>query len=207
MTEKTEDTSVTDNTTVKDGIVNDTHESGEPVAEFKWYVVQAYSGFETKVKQLLEDRIRINGLNSLFGEIIVPQETVSELVKGERKEVKKKFFPGYVLVQMALNEHSWHLVKETPKVSGFVGDSISPEPLTEAEVQRIVAQVAQGIATVARKGSFEPGDTVMVKDGPFAEFRGTVEEVRPEKGKIRVLISIFGRNTPVELEFVQVEKC
>jgi transcription termination/antitermination protein NusG len=208
MTEDIEHTKTHGEASAESGAdLKSSSESDAEVFDMKWYVVQAYSGFETKVKQLLEDRMRINGISKLFGEIIVPQETISELVKGERKEVKKKFFPGYVLVQMHLNEHSWHLVKETPKVSGFLGDSLAPEPLSEAEVQRIIAQVAQGVAAVAGKGQFEPGDAVMVKDGPFAEFRGTVEEVRPEKGKIRVLISIFGRNTPVELEFVQVEKC
>jgi transcriptional antiterminator NusG len=176
-------------------------------ADMKWYVIHAYSGFEGKVKQLLEDRMRINGIENLFGDIIIPQETVTELVKGERKEVKKKFFPGYVIVQMLLNEHSWHLVKETPKVSGFVGgDTEFPEPLSDAEVQRIIAQVEHGSAGVSGKGQFEAGDLVTVKDGAFVGFRGTVDEVRPEKGKIRILISIFGREQKVDFDIIQVEK-
>ena len=190
------------------GLVDKEKLTEKDTASMKWYVIHAYSGFDAKVKQLLEDRSRVNGLEHLFGDIIIPQETVTELVKGERKEVKKKFFPGYVIIQMLLNEHSWHLVKETPKVSGFVGgDTEFPEPLSDSEVQRILTQVQHGSAVVSGKGQFESGDAVMVKDGPFIDFRGTVEEVRPEKGKIRVLISIFGRNTPIELDFVQVEKC
>ncbi len=185
--------------------------SGKPAekntADMKWYVIHAYSGFEGKVKQLLEDRMRINGLEHLFGDIIIPQETVTELVKGERKEVKKKFFPGYVIVQMLLNEHSWHLVKETPKVSGFVGgDTEFPEPLSDAEVQRILSQVEHGSAAVSGKGQFEAGDLVTVKDGAFVGFKGTVDEVRPEKGKIRILISIFGREQKVDFDIIQVEK-
>jgi len=185
--------------------------SDKPVAkntaDMKWYVIHAYSGFEGKVKQLLEDRMRINGLEHLFGEIIIPQETVTELVKGERKEVKKKFFPGYVIVQMVLNEHSWHLVKETPKVSGFVGgDTEFPEPLSDAEVQRILSQVEHGSAAVSGKGQFEVGDMVTVKDGAFVGFKGTVDEVRPEKGKIKILISIFGREQKVDFDIIQVEK-
>lgn len=173
----------------------------------KWYVIHAYSGYELKVKQMLEDRIRHSEWAHLFGEVVVPQETVVESVKGERKETKKKFYPGYVLVQMELNEDTWHLVKETPKVSNLLGDSVSPEPLDEAEVQTIFNLAEEGVGQALGKGQFEQGDNVVVVDGPFADFKGTVEEVRPEKGKIRVLISIFGRNTPVELNFVQVEKC
>jgi transcriptional antiterminator NusG len=169
----------------------------------KWYVIHAYSGFELKVKQMLEERIRNSQIADMFGEVVVPQESVSEVVSGERKEVKKKFFPGYILVQMVLNEDSWHLVKETPKVASLLSDA----PLAEAEVERILNQVQSGVAATLNKGQFEQGDTVVVVDGPFLDFKGTVEEVRPEKGKIRVLISIFGRNTPVELNFVQVEKC
>ena len=175
--------------------------------KMNWYVVQAYAGFESKAKQALEERIRLNKLTHLFGEVHVPQETVVELVKGQKKTSTRKFFPGYILVQMVMNEETWHLVKETPKINGFVGDATSPQPITEEEVQRIFSQVEEGAASPRAKMNFEQGDAVKVIDGPFAEFNGTIEEVRPEKGKVKVLISIFGRATPVELDFMQVEKC
>jgi transcriptional antiterminator NusG len=171
-----------------------------------WYVVQAYAGFELKAKQALEERVRLNNLLHMFGEVHVPQETVVELVKGQKKTSTRKFFPGYILVQMVLNEETWHLVKETPKIAGFVGDATSPQPLGEEEVKRIFNQVEEGAASPRSKMNFEQGDAVKVIDGPFAEFNGTIEEVRPEKGKVKVLISIFGRATPVELDFMQIEK-
>lgn len=171
-----------------------------------WYVVQAYAGFELKAKQALEERVRLNNMTHLFGEVHVPQETVVELVKGQKKTSTRKFFPGYILVQMLLNEETWHLVKETPKISGFLGDVTSPQPLGEDEVKRIFSQVEEGAASPRSKMNFEQGDSVKVIDGPFAEFNGTIEEVRPEKGKVKVLISIFGRATPVELDFMQIEK-
>jgi transcription termination/antitermination protein NusG len=175
--------------------------------DLKWYVVHAYSGFEFKAKQALEERIRMHNLGEMFGEIHVPQETVVELVKGQKKTSSRKFFPGYILVQMVLNQDTWHLVKETPKITGFVGDASEPSPLSPEEVSRIMTQVEEGAASPRSKMSFEQGETVKVIDGPFADFNGTVEEVKPEKGKVRVLISIFGRATPVELDFMQVEKC
>lgn len=173
----------------------------------KWYVVHAYSGFEFKAKQVLEERIRTHNLTEKFGEIHVPQEMVVELVRGQKRTSNRKFFPGYILVQMVLNEDTWHLVKETPKITGFLGDATEPQPLSDDEVKRIMAQVEEGAASPRSKTSFEQGETVKVIDGPFADFNGTVEEVKPEKGKVRVLISIFGRATPVELDFMQVEKC
>jgi transcriptional antiterminator NusG len=176
-------------------------------ADMNWYVVNAYSGFEMKAKKGLEERIRLNGFQDYFGDIRVPQETVVELVRGQKKTSNRKFFPGYILVEMVMNEDTWHLVKETPKVSGFVGDKTDPVPLSPDEVARIVQQVEEGAASPTSRMKFEQGETVKVIDGPFADFNGTVEEVRPEKGKLRVLISIFGRATPVELDFVQVEKC
>jgi transcriptional antiterminator NusG len=172
-----------------------------------WYVVHAYSGFELKAKQALEERIRHAHMDSLFGDIHVPQEKVVELIKGQKKTSNRKFFPGYILVQMVLNQDTWHLVKETPKISGFIGDATDPSPLSEEEVKRIVSQVEEGSASPRSRISFEQGETVKVVDGPFADFSGTVEEVRPEKGKVKVLISIFGRATPVELDYMQVEKC
>ena len=179
----------------------------ENAQQMNWYVVHAYSGFELKAKQALEERIRTYNLQDLFGEVHVPQEAVVELVRGQKKTSNRKFFPGYVLVQMILNQDTWHLVKETPKITGFVGDASEPEPLSEDEVKRIMNQVEEGAASPRSKMSFQQGDTVKVIDGPFVDFNGTIEEVKPEKAKVKVLISIFGRATPVELDFIQVEKC
>lgn len=174
--------------------------------DLRWYVVHAYSGFEAKAKQALEERIRLHNLSESFGEIHVPQETVVELVRGQKKTSNRKFFPGYILVQMKMNQDTWHLVKETPKVNGFVGDESDPQPMALEEVERIMDQVKEGAASPKAKMSFDQGETVKVIDGPFTEFMGTIEEVKPEKGKVKVLISIFGRATPVELDFIQVEK-
>lgn len=181
--------------------------SPEGKANLRWYVVHAYSGFEQKAKQALEERIRQSTCSERFGEIHVPQETVVELVKGQKKTSSRKFFPGYILVQMDLNQDTWHLVKETPKITGFVGDAKDPSPLSEDEVLRIMHQVEEGTSSPRSKISFEQGELVKVIDGPFAEFNGTVEEVKADKQKVKVLISIFGRATPVELDFMQVEKC
>lgn len=184
-------------------------ESSSPVLKNKnlqWYVVNTYSGFEFKVKQALEEKIRQKGLEGLFGEIYIPQETVVELVKGQKKTSNRKYFPGYIIIQMELNEDSWHLVKDTPKVSGFVGDKTAPVPLSPDEVARLVTQMEEGVASPRSKMSFEAGQTVKVIDGPFKEFSGTIEEVNADKGKVKVLISIFGRPTPVELDFFMVEK-
>lgn len=178
-----------------------------PHPDLRWYVVHVYSGFEHKVKQSLYERFRQHNMGSLFGDVHVPQETVVELVRGQKKTSNRKFFPGYILVQMVLNQDTWHLVKETPKVTGFVGDATDPEPLTEEEVSRVLQQVEEGAASPRSRMQFEQGEAVKVIDGPFAEFNGTIEEVKPDKGKVKVLISIFGRATPVELDFFQVEKC
>jgi transcriptional antiterminator NusG len=180
--------------------------SNESKYKLEWFVVHAYSGFEAKAKQTLEERIRQSGLADQFGDIHVPQETVVELVKGQKKTSSRKFFPGYILVQMALNQDTWHLVKETPKITGFVGDAKDPSPLSPEEVARITNQVEEGTASPKSKMSFEQGETVKVIDGPFAEFSGTVEEVRADKQKLKVSINIFGRATPVELDYMQVEK-
>jgi transcriptional antiterminator NusG len=175
-------------------------------AHLPWYVVHTYSGFEARVKLTLEERIRTAGVQDKFGRIIVPQEKVVELVKGEKKTSSRKFFPGYMLIQCELNDDTWHLVKDTPKVTGFVGDSHNPMPLSAQEVQNLFEQMEGGAQKARPKVQFEDGDSVKVIDGPFADFNGTVDEVKPDKGKLRVLISIFGRNTPVELDFIQVEK-
>jgi len=174
--------------------------------KMKWYVVHAYSGFEFKAKQSLEERIRQFNFTGFFGDIRVPQETVVELVRGQKRTSNRKFFPGYILVHMVMNQDTWHLVKETPKITGFVGDASDPAPLTDEEVVRITSQVEEGASSPRSRMTFEQGDTVKVIDGPFTDFNGTIEDVKPEKGKVKVLISIFGRATPVELDFIQVEK-
>ena len=145
-------------------------------------------------------------MQDYFGDILVPEEQVVELVKGKKKTSSRKFFPGYMLVQMVMNEDSWHIVKDTPKITGFVGDATQPVPLMPEEVERILSQVAEGAAAPKSRVKFEEGQAVKVVDGPFADFNGTVDDVKPEKGKLRVLISIFGRATPVELDFIQVER-
>jgi transcriptional antiterminator NusG len=172
----------------------------------QWYVVHTYSGYEHKAKAALEERVRALGKESQFGDILVPAEKVVELVKGRKKTSSRMFFPGYMLVNMELNDETWHIVKSTPKVTGFVGGSTQPAPIPEAEVREITHQMAEGAARPKPKVLFETGENVKVIDGPFQDFNGVVEEVKPDKGKLRVLISIFGRATPVELDFVQVEK-
>jgi transcriptional antiterminator NusG len=175
----------------------------------KWYAVHTYSGFENKVKKSLEERVRQADLQESFGEILIPMEQVVEMVKGEKKTSKRKFFPGYILVNMEMNLETWHLVKGTPKVTGFVGNAKTPNEVpavTDAEVNRLTTQISEGSLKPKPKVQFEEGDSVRVTDGPFSNFNGTVEEVKPDKGKVRVLVSIFGRATPVELDFMQVEK-
>ena len=176
----------------------------------QWYVVHTYSGYEHKVKASLEERIRGLATPDLFGEILVPSEKVVELVKGKKKTSSRKFFPGYILVNMKLTKETWHVVKSTPKVTGFLGGSTedidSIPPIPEAEVREITHQMEEGAVKPKPKVLFEQGESVKVIDGPFQDFNGVVEEVKPDKGKLRVLISIFGRATPVELDFVQVEK-
>lgn len=173
---------------------------------YPWYVVNTYSGFEMNAKKNLEERIRANDLIDRFGQVLIPQETVVELVRGQKKTSTRKFFPGYMLVQCDLDDETWHLVNGTPKVTGFVGDPRNPSPLAPHEVENLLKQMEGGAARPRPKVQFEQGDAIKVIDGPFTDFNGTVDEVRPDKGKLRVLISIFGRNTPVELDFVQVEK-
>ncbi len=172
----------------------------------KWYVVHTYSGYEQKAKLALKERIRQQRMESSFAEVLIPSENVIELVRGEKKTTSRKFFPGYMLVKMVLNESTWHLVKSTPKITGFVGNAISPPAVPEEEVARITNQMTEGTLKPRPKVQFEEGESVRVIDGPFVNFNGVVEEVKPDKGKLRVLVSIFGRSTPVELDFVQVEK-
>lgn len=176
------------------------------MGEKKWYGVHAYSGYENKVKLNLEERIRALGAEEFFGEILIPSETVVELKNGERRTSSRKFFPGYILVQMELNNETWHIVKDTPKVTGFVGGAINPPAIPDEEVAKITARMEEGAESPKPKVAFEVGETVRVVDGPFLNFTGVVEDVKPEKAKIKVMVSIFGRVTPVELEFIQVEK-
>ena len=172
----------------------------------KWYVVHTYSGCEAKAKFALEERVKANKMQELFSEILIPTENVVEIVKGEKRTTKRKFFPGYILVKMNLNTETWHIVKNTPKISGFVGKGMNPPSITDEEVLKITTQVLEGAQRVKPKVLFEKGESVRVIDGPFCNFNGIVEEAKPDKGKIRVMVSIFGRSTPVELEYVQVDK-
>ena len=172
----------------------------------RWYVVHTYSGYENKVKLALEEKVRAMGLEDKVTDVLIPSESVVELVKGERRTSNRKFFPGYVLVQMELDDQTWHLVRGTPKVTGFIGSRTEPAVIPDEEVEQIKQQMAEGKEKPKPKYSFEKGDSVRVVDGPFINFNGTVEEVRPDKGKLRVLVSIFGRPTPVELDFIQVTK-
>jgi transcriptional antiterminator NusG len=173
----------------------------------RWYVVQAYSGFEHQVKRSLQERIRRQNIEEEFGEILVPTEEVIEMRDGQKRKSERKFFPGYVLVQMEMNDDTWHLVKSVPKVLGFIGGtSDKPAPITEKEAQAIMQRVQEGVDRPKPKILYEPGEVVRVNDGPFNDFNGVVEEVNYEKNRLRVAVLIFGRSTPVELEFSQVEK-
>ena len=179
--------------------------------EKKWYVVHTYSGFENKAKKSLEERIRLEKMDDWFGEILIPTEQVVEMIKGEKRTTKRKFFPGYIIVQMSMDDRSWHLVKSTPKITGFVGGTQTMEPekipsIKEDEVRRLTLQISEGVNKPKPKVQFETGDNVRVIDGPFSNFNGTVEDVDATKGRVKVLVSIFGRATPVELDFMQVEK-
>jgi len=165
-----------------------------------------YSGFENRVKMTLEEKISTSPLKDFFGEIVVPTETVVELVQGKKKESSRKFYPGYILINMRLTDATWHLVTSSSKVTGFLGSGNKPVPLLPKEVENILKRMEEGRDKPQPKYSFEAGDEVSVVDGPFTGFNGTVEEINPEKGKIKVLVSIFGRATPVELDFVQVKK-
>lgn len=173
----------------------------------RWFVVHAYSGYEKKVAAALKERVELQGMEQLFGEILVPTEEVVEIKGGQKRKSERKFFPGYVLVQMELNDDSWHLVKDTPRVMGFIGGKADkPAPITDKEAELILQRVHDSEDKPKPKTMFEPGEVVRVIDGPFNDFNGVVEEVNYEKSRLRVSVSIFGRSTPVELEFTQVEK-
>ncbi|UCC56059.1 MAG: transcription termination/antitermination protein NusG [Gammaproteobacteria bacterium] len=173
----------------------------------QWFVVHAYSGFENQVKRALEERVARANMGDMFGEILVPTEEVVEMREGTKRKSERKFFPGYVLVQMEMNDDTWHLVKDAPKVMGFIGGtSDKPAPITEQEANSILQRVQEGVDKPRPKVLFEPGEVVRVTEGPFNDFNGVVEEVNYEKSRLRVSVLIFGRSTPVELEFGQVEK-
>ena len=173
----------------------------------RWYVVHAYSGFEKSVQRALVERIARDGMQDFFGQILVPVEEVVEMRNGQKSISERKFFPGYVLVEMEMNDDTWHLIKSTPKVTGFVGGTANkPTPISEKEVDKIMQQMKDGVDKPRPKVLFEVGEMVRVKEGPFTDFNGSVEDVNYEKSKIRVSVTIFGRATPVELDFTQVEK-
>ncbi len=175
--------------------------------EKHWYVVHAYSGFENQVKKSLAERIKRAGMDEKFGEILVPTEEVVEMREGQKRKTERKFFPGYVLVQMDMDDETWHLVKDVPKVMGFIGKSSDkPTPISDREAEHILQRVKEGVDKPRPKTMYEPGEVVRVTDGPFNDFNGVVEEVNYEKSRLRVAVLIFGRSTPVELEFSQVEK-
>lgn len=173
----------------------------------RWFVVQTYSGFEHQVKRSLEEYIRRAGLEDRFGEILVPTEEVIEMREGQKRRSERKFFPGYVLVQMEMADETWHLVKEVPKVLGFIGGTKDrPAPISDREAQTILDRIREGVEKPRPKILFSTGEQVRVTDGPFNDFNGTVEDVNYEKNRLRVSVTIFGRSTPVDLEFSQVEK-
>jgi len=173
----------------------------------RWYVVHAYSGFEKQVKRSLEDRIERAGMQELFGDVLVPTEEVVEMKGGQKRRSDRKFFPGYVLVEMEMTDETWHLVKDVPKVMGFIGGTADrPAPISKKEADAILNRVQEGVDKPRPKVLFEPGEMVRVVDGPFNDFNGVVEEVDYDKNRLKVAVLIFGRSTPVELEFHQVEK-
>jgi len=177
--------------------------SGRPK---RWYIVHAYSNFENKVAESIRDQARQRGLSEHIDEVLVPKEKVTEARRGRKVETERKFFPGYVLVKMDLTDEVYHLIKNTPKVTGFLGSEKKPQPISEAEALRILQQVQEGVERPKPSVTFEVGEQVRVSDGPFASFNGTVEEVDEGRSRVKVAVSIFGRATPVELEFGQVEK-
>ena len=173
----------------------------------RWFVVHVYSGYEKSIQRALQERINLAGMQDRYGEILVPVEEVVEMKSGQKNLSERKFFPGYILVEMEMSDETWHLVNSTPKVTGFVGGSaMKPTPISAKEVQNILKQIQEGVEKPRPKVLFENGEAVRVKDGPFTDFHGNVEDVNYDKSKIRVSVSIFGRPTPVEVDFSQVEK-
>ncbi len=192
---------------MNDVVVNAEMAGSSTNPDLKWYVVHAYSGMEKAVERNIVERITRSGMESKFGRILVPTEEVVEIKNGQKRTTERKFFPGYVLVEMVMDDETWHLVKHTNKVTGFVGGAKNrPAPISEADVAKIVNQMQEGTDKPRHKVEFEVGEYIRVKEGPFTDFNGTVEEVNYERNKMRVSVTIFGRATPVELEFSQVEK-
>jgi transcriptional antiterminator NusG len=175
--------------------------------EKRWYIVHTYSGHEKRAKQALLERAKALGKEEYFDEVLIPEEQVVEMVKGEKRTSKRKFFPGYIIVRMALDDESWHIVRGTSRVTGFVGGGGNePTPIDDAEVARMTQQIREGAAKPKPKVTFEEGENVRVTTGPFANFQGFIDEVRPDKEKVRVMVQVFGRATPVELDYTQLEK-
>jgi transcriptional antiterminator NusG len=172
----------------------------------QWYIVHTYSGYENKVRESLKQRADALGMGEAIGEVLIPTEDVVEMRDGNRVISKKKFFPGYVLINMEMNDATWHVVKNTPKVTGFVGSATSPVPLTQEEVDRIINQVSVAAEKPKPKFQFQRGDAVRIIDGPFSNFQGSVDEVNNDRATVKVMVTIFGRSTPVELDFLKVEK-
>ena len=170
----------------------------------QWYILHTYSGFEDQVKSAMQERITTAGQEEMFGEVLVPTEQVVEMIKGTKKTSARKFFPGYILLNVDLNDETWHTVRGTPKVTGFVGNDLHPEPLSDDEAMKIIGRIRDGAVKPKPKVIYEVGDVVRVVDGPFSNFQGVVDTVYPDKGRVKVMVSIFGRETPVELEFIQV---
>jgi len=192
---------------MSEALVNAPQAGNSTSPDLKWYVVHAYSGMEKAVERNIVERIQRAGMQDKFGRILVPTEEVVEVKNGVKRTTERKFFPGYVLVEMVMDDETWHLVKHTNKVTGFVGGAKNrPAPISEAEVLKIVSQMEKGADKPRHKVEFEVGEYIRVKEGPFTDFNGTVEEVNYERNKLRVSVTIFGRATPVELEFGQVEK-
>ena len=172
----------------------------------RWYVIHTYSGFENKVKQSIRQRVLAAGMADVVSQVMIPTETIVELKKGKRRETSQKFFPGYVLIRMEMSDDLWYLVKNTPKVTGFVGPGVRPTPIPDDQVRAILQQVETGTERPKHRILFSRGESVRVIDGPFSNFTGVVDEVKPDKGRLKVMVSIFGRPTPVDLEFLQVER-
>lgn len=172
----------------------------------QWYIVHTYSGFERKVAESLAQRVQAYGLGDEIGEVLIPTENVEEIRGGRRVVTSKRFFPGYILVEMEMSDNAWHVVKNTPKVTGFVGAGSKPTPLTREEVDQILTQVSEAAEKPKPKYSFEKGDQVRINEGPFSSFNGVVDDVNPDRSTLKVMVTIFGRATPVELDFLQVEK-
>jgi len=172
----------------------------------QWYIVHTYSGFEKKVAESLQQRVQAYGLQDEIGEVLIPTEDVVEMRAGKKVVSSKRFFPGYILVEMIMSDHAWHVVKNTPKVTGFVGAGAKPTPLTREEVDQILNQVTEAAESPKPKYTFEPGDQVRINEGPFTSFNGVVDDVNIDRNTLKVMVTIFGRATPVELDFLQVEK-